>query len=285
MRQETLNTMKNLLDKDLMIRSYYWTSFSPEKRGEADFNYYTQMLRDDLESLGENKGNYESKFIAKVMLIFHRQMRCASPMITGPANFNNRRNGKAWDSRDRALSDFDFWRTKYFKLVNRERTLSPEAEIDKTLEELTRLEARKDVYKAADKLKTKEEKIAFLDEQGHLSERAKGWIESGWALTNVNLTTKIRERKKKLEIMKARIERKESFEKIEFNGGYIDIENDRVVIKHHEKPSKDILDVLRSNGFRYSPKTISWVRKHTGNAVADAKRIISKIEIPFSEAV
>lgn len=266
------------LDKALMIQAYSWTSFSPEKRGENDYTYYSELLKSDLESLGENQGNYRSKFIAKVMLIIHRQARCASPMITGPANFNNRRNGKAWDSRDRALSDFEYWRTKYFKLVNRVRTLSPEAEIDKTLEELERLEARKEVFKYADKLKTKEEKIEYLEEQGQLSNRAKGWIENGWCLSNTNLTTKIRERKKKLEIMKVRIDRKESFEKIIFNGGYVDIENDRVIIKHDTKPNREELDLIKKFGFRYSPKNVSWVRKHTGNAIVDAKQFLANRE-------
>lgn len=267
------------LDKNLMIMSYHNTSFSPERRGGDDYTYYSELLKSDMEALGERTGNYQSKFIAKVMLIIHRQMRCASPMITGPANFNNRRNSKAWDSRDRALSDFEHWRTKYFRLVNRVRTLSPEAEIDKTFEELERLELRKEAYKAADKLKTKEEKISFLDDQGQLSKRARGWIEEGWTLSSTNLTNKIRERKKKLEIMKTRIERKETFEKIIFNGGYVDIENDRVIIKHDERPSKEIIEVIKANGFRYSPKCACWVRKHTGNAIYTTKSIISKIEV------
>lgn len=267
------------LDKKIMVDSYNWTSFNPERRGESDFNYYTEMLKDDLESLGDNKGNYERKFIGKVMLIFYRQMRCASPMITGPANFNNRKNGKAWDSRDRAMNDFDHWRTRYFRLVNRVRTLSPEAEIDKTLEELERLEYRRDTYKAVNKIKDIEAKKSYLIEYGLGTDREFGWLDSGWSLGGTNLTTKIRERKKKLEIMKVRIERKESFEKIEFRGGYADIENDRVVIKHFERPSKEILEVLRSSGFRYSPKTVSWVRKHTGNAIYTLKNIIPKIEV------
>lgn len=267
------------LDKEIMIRSYNNTSFSPERRGENDFIYYSELLKNDLDTLGENKGNYETKFINKVMLIFYRQTRCASPMITGPANFNNRKNSKNWDSRDRAVNDFEFWRTKYFKLVNRERTLSPEAEIDKTLEEIERLELRKEAYKKADKLKKPEEKILFLENEGLLTKRAKGWIESGWTLSDTSLTTKIRERKKKLIIMRNRVEKKSTFEKIEFNGGYIDIENDRVIIKHHEKPSREIIEVIKKNGFRYSPKCINWVRKHTENALYDAKNIISKIEI------
>lgn len=271
------------LCKQTMINSYNWTSFSPEKRGESDFKYYTEMLAEDLKELMDTQGstgNYEEKFIDKVMTIFHRQSRCASPMITGPANFNNRRNGKAWASRDNAVTEFSKWREKYFKAVHRERTLSPEEEIDKTLEELERLEEKHDFYKAMNKIKDIEAKKAFAIEHDELTifeywgERFNHTVPS-FHLTNNN--NRIKERRKKLEVMRARIERKETFEKIEFNGGYVDIENDRVVIKHYEKPSREVIDVIKANGFRYSPKTVSWVRKHTGNAIEAAKSIIPKL--------
>jgi hypothetical protein len=268
-----------MLNKERMIQSYGWTSFSPEKRGESDFNYYMNLLKEDLITLGENTGNYESKFYARVNLIVARQSRCASPMITGPANFNNRRNGKAWESRDRALSEFEHWRKKYINAATRERTLSPEAEIDKTLEELERLEAKKEIFKAVDKLKTREEKEKYLSKNYRLTDWEMRHLDLGYCFNRTSITTKIRERKKKLEVMKVRIERKETFEKIEFNGGYVDIENDRVVIKHYEKPSKEIIEVIKTNGFRYSPKTVSWVRKHTGNAVYVVENIIPLLSI------
>lgn len=275
----------NSLCKQTMINAYNWTSFSPEKRGESDFKYYSQLLASDLEALGENKGNYEEKFIDKVMTIFHRQARCASPMITGPANFNNRRNGKAWNSRDNALSEFTHWRDKYFKAVNRERTLSPEEEIDKTLEELERMEEKFLFYKDMNKIKDIEAKKAFAVENDYLNV-FDYWNNYGHVVPSFHITNtrnKINERKKKLQVMRIRIERKETFEKIEFNGGYVDIENDRVVIKHSQKPPREVIEVIKANGFKYSPKTVSWVRKHTGNAIDAVKRIIPQLAIKTEE--
>ena len=52
------------------------------------------------------------------------------------------------------------------------------------------------------------------------------------------------------------------------------IENDRVVISHDEKPSRDIIDAIKKNGFRWSPKFGNWCRKHTGNARRDAKYLL-----------
>lgn len=71
------------LCKQTMINSYNWTSFSPEKRGESDYKYYTEMLETDLKELGDNQGNYAEKFKQRVMLMFHRQMRVASPIFQG----------------------------------------------------------------------------------------------------------------------------------------------------------------------------------------------------------
>jgi len=269
------------LNKTQMIQSYNWTSFSPEKRGEADFNYYTQLLAEDLATLLAAPqgitGNYERKFCERVMLIFARQSRCASPAITGPANFNNRRNGKAWDSRDRAVSDFDHWRKKYINAATRERTLSPEAEIDKTLESIDRLTHRRDAYKAANKLKTREAREEYLKEHKEFSPRTAQNMDYGQgaipAFCITSLTTMIRERNKKLEAMRSRIETKASFEDIKVPDGRISLENDRVIVAHNEKPSSEVLHLIKSHGFKYSPKFKQWVRKHTENAIYSAERL------------
>lgn len=265
------------LNKNFMIESYRNISFNGEKRGEVDFEYYSNLLKEDLERLGENKGNYQEKFIKKVMLIFQRQARCASAMIVGPARFNIGKHEKLWNLRDRASQDFNHWRERYFNLVNRQRTLSPEAETDKCLEELERLENRKRVFQEADKIKDKDEKIKFLESESLLVNDALWCIEKGYKLSTTNLTTKIRERKKRLEILKNRIKRKEVFEKLIFKGGFIDIENDRVIIVHDEKPTREVIEKIKSHGFKYSPRMNNWCRKHTGNAIY----ITTKLLYPF----
>lgn len=264
------------LCKETMTASYNWISFSPEKRGESDFDYYTKLLASDLEALGENKGNYEQKFIEKVMTIYHRLSRCASPMIAGPAKFPFSSNQKKNQAHRNAEDDFTHWRAKYFKAVNRQRTLSPEEEIDKALAEIDAMETKKEIFKEANKLKTVEERKSHLAEHGYDPEKYihafTGDKIPSFSLTSI--TTKIRERKKKLDVMKARIERKETFEPIEFNGGRAYIDNDRLVIAHDVKPPREVIDVIKSNGFRYSPKTQTWVRKHTENAIWTLKQYV-----------
>lgn len=271
------------LCKQTMINSYNNISFSPERRGEQDFNHYTELLKDDLLVLGDSQGNYERKFIQKVMMIYHRQARCASAMIVGPARFPTRSNQKKVESHRRSEDEFTHWRKRYLNLATRERTLTPEQEIDKCLASIDELTLERDAYKAANKLTTREERISYLENEGHYHKRAISLLEYGDGkipLFAINsLTTKIRERDKKLELMKQRIETKSEFQRKNFKGGYLDIENDRVVIKHHEKPSREILDIIKKAGFRYSPKTQSWVRKHTENALYSAQKIIPSIEV------
>jgi len=92
-----------------------------------------------------------------------------------------------------------------------------------------------------------------------------------------SITTRIRERKKKIEVMKARIEAKENQKPVYFKGGVIFIENDRVIIKHDEKPDREIIDAIKKNGFRWSRKFSSWCRKHTANARYDANYLLKNV--------
>ena len=267
------------LDQQIMISSYSNISFNGERRGAQDFEYYTDMLREDLAELGEVENNYKSKFIDRVMTIYHRQISCASSMITGPANFNVRRNQKRWDSRDKAQSDFDHWRTRYFKAVNRVRTLSPEAELDLIPAEIDMLMCRKEKFQLIKKCKTSEERGQLVgDLFPYLSDWDKEYlIDKGITYHIPSLTTKIRERKKKLLVMKARIEAKESFKTILFDGGSIYLENDRVIISHDNKPESDIIQEIKKNGFKWSPKMGNWCRKHTANARYSANLLLRNV--------
>lgn len=262
------------LCKETMIRAYNNISFSPERRGQSDFDYYTEMLKEDLAELGENQGNYERKFIEKIMAYYHSLSGVASSMITGPANFPFSRNAKKSQWADNKLDHFNHWRTKYFKAVNRVRTLSPEAELDLIPKQIDELETLKEQYKEIKKCKTVEERGQLVGMYfPNWSNWSKEYLIDKGACSITSITTKIRERKKKIEVMKARIERKAEFKPMKFEGGSIYIDNDRVIVEHDEKPERDIIDAIKKHGFRYSPKTTCWVRKHTGNAIYSAQSL------------
>ena len=275
-----MNTTTNYFNEQHFISSYNNISFSPERRGAQDCQYFTDLLNDDLKELGENQGNYQKKFIDKVMLWVNRQSRTASSFITGPANFPVSRNQKRMDSTQNAWNEFWHWREKYFKAVNRERTKSPEEEIDAAIKDISMLidkkEQRKELIKKVKNIFNDDnELIKLLESEGFNQDEISNMIRSkGYYLSLggycSSLTTKIRERKKKIEAMKQRIENKNNFKDMVFPGGKITIENDRVVIYHDEKPEREIITQIKKSGFRYSPKFTCWVRKHTYNALRDA---------------
>jgi len=96
-----------------------------------------------------------------------------------------------------------------------------------------------------------------------------GYGFAPFSLTNNN--AKVKSARQKVLIMQVRIERKSTWEDITFEGGYVTIEDDRVKIFHDEKPSRETIQEIKSNGYRWSPNWVCWCRKHTGNAVHGLK--------------
>ncbi|MCH2194733.1 hypothetical protein [Kordia sp.] len=271
---------------DLCYRAHQGTSFSPERRAIDYVKSYSKVLEEDLKLLGEKQGNYKAKFIEKFSKWMSAKSRCISSMITGPSNFPVRRAQKYSNWADGAYNDFEKWRTKYFKAVNRVPTKSPEDELEiaeKRLEELKIDQIEyKEINKAARKSKIDNipELTKYLLELGfqekHLLKLGGHWKElkiPSFVLTNNNATIKRTE--EKVKIMQSRIERKSTWEDIEFEGGYVTIEDDRVKIFHDEKPKKEIIKELKSKGFRWSPNWRCWTRKHTENAIYTVNRLLS----------
>jgi hypothetical protein len=269
---------------ELCYRAYSGTSFSPEKRATNTIKEYSELLQEDLNSLGENSGNYKQKYIEKFSEWMRAKSNCISSMIAGPSNFPVNKANKANNSEQRKGEEFFQWREKYFKSVNRQRTLSPEEELDVALNRLDKLIINQEMMKSANKILKKkisdQQKMVEMSEVGLSDELI---IESmkpdhagrigfpRFMLTNNNSTIKRTE--EKIIIMRNRITRKENFEPIEFDGGKITIEDDRVKIYHDSKPDQSVINELKTSGFRWSPFWKCWCRKHTGNAIEVAKNL------------
>jgi len=264
-------------------RAHSATSFSPERRADQCVRDFSAELEADLVELGDKTGNYKEKYLAHLRKWTAAKARTMSPMITGPANFPAERNRKAFERERRAWEEFQAWRERYIKRANRVPTKTPEEEID---DALIRLEKERnahtlmvEVNKIHRRKVSDEEKRKALAEELELApEMVEKMMEpdcygqrgfASCSLTNSN--ARIKNLEQKLLVMKARIERRDTFEKIEFDGGTIDIENDRVVIRHDEKPEPEVIQALKANGFRWSPHWKCWCRKHTANALRAAK--------------
>jgi len=272
---------------DLCYRAHSFVSFSPDRRATQLVTQYSEVLEADLESLGDNQGNYKDKFIAYFKKWMGAKGNCASSMITGPSGFNVRRAEKANNREHARYMDFMNWREKYFKAVNREKWKSPEEELELAMVKHDELVIRQENMKAINKhirIAIKDE-ITIADTRQRLvdaeysdeiiaeamDKKFSNYGFPSYMLTNNN--AKIKSAKEKIDTMRARIVDKATFQDIHFEGGYITIEDDRVKVFHDEKPSDEIRQELKSNGFRYSPHWVCWCRKHTANAIQVAKSL------------
>lgn len=266
-------------------RAYSAISFTPDVRANQCVRDFSAELEADLAELGDKAGNYKKKYLALLQKWIAAKSRTMSPMITGPANFPAERNRKAFDREMRAWEEFRAWRERYIKRANRVRTKTPEEEIDDTLIQLEKERNNHTLMVEVNKILRRkvsdEEKRKALAEELELApEMVEKMMKSdcfgqrgfgAHALANSN--ARIKRLEQKLLVMKARIEQRDNFEKIEFPGGTIDIENNRVVIRHDEKPEPEVIQALKANGFRWSPRWKCWCRKHTANALQAAKII------------
>ncbi len=274
---------------ELARRAFLGTSFSPERRAKDTVQWIEEQLEADLENIkfeGSSTGNYDQKYMEHARKWLSAKSRVMSSMITGPANFPVARNQKYLSYEDSAYAAWMKWRERYIKAVLRKPTPSPEADLDEALKDYDKAIQNQELMKSANKIVRKkgtsaEEKIIELTAAGFSYNICKTLIEPdrygdygfpSYALTNNN--SKIKRLKEKVLTMKARISRKETFEPILFEGGSIEIENDRVVIRHNEKPDREVIDRIKARGFRWSRNYSCWSRKHTAQAIYDAKEIV-----------
>ncbi len=279
-----MNRLNSL--KEIAYRAYSGTSFDPERRRDQILKELEEELQQDLETLGEKAGDYESMYIGYAWAWLERKSRCISVMITGPANFPVRKNEKANISEGKAWEDFRSWRERFSKAVNRIHNLCPEDDMELAIKRVDMLMINQEIMKAVNKITrnkhiTNAEKIDLIIEAGLPEKSATSILEpdcmgtigfASFTLTNNN--ARIKAAKDKIEIMKRRIAVKATFEPIHFEGGSITIEADRVCITHDEKPGREVIDKISSRGFHWSRNYGCWSRKHTAQALYDAKEIV-----------
>lgn len=270
---------------DLCYRAHVNVSFSPERRADMYVKDYSEQLEEDLKTLGDNQGNYKEKYIRHFTDWMSAKTRCLSSMITGPANFPTRRAEKANNSEHNHFVKFETWRAKYFKAVNRERTLSPEEDLEKMYKKLDDTIILNEKVKDWNK-SIRSFKAGKIDEKQLSGELAgKGMVERSYVSMFKHsfkysywngfgtLAADIKRQKERIEALKSRIETKSSWEDITFEGGYITVDDDRVKVFHDEKPEQQIINDLKRHGFKWSRFWGCWCRKHTAQAIYDAKRI------------
>lgn len=266
---------------DLAYRAHSGTSFVPEKRAASIIRDYSNQLNSDLSDLGDHPGNYKEKYIQKLSAWLAAKSNCLSVMITGPSGFPTRRAEKANNSEHNRWVEFTTWRDNYFKAVNRVPRPKYEDALDEQVRKLQVLEIHHERMKLINKLIRKHGESPALNEAIEINEIPVSalqdaiidwdgvWRVPQYKLTNNNANIKrVQDRIKDLE---KRIQFQKDFETIEFPGGSIEVENDRVKIYNDSKPEQEIINLYKKHGFRWSPKWKCWVRQFTENAMRAVK--------------
>jgi hypothetical protein len=125
------------ISRELAHRAHAGTSFTPDKRGEAEINDYASTLAGDFENFSRDAttpekqslletefARYREGYRSKYCAYLSSRSRCLSTMITGPSNFPTRRNQKRNGVADRRLEDLNEFRARALAAIN--KALHPE---------------------------------------------------------------------------------------------------------------------------------------------------------------
>lgn len=280
--------------KPLAQRSFYNISHNPDRRGERIIIEYSEELTSDLAeitswaqtdeqrtSVTETISKYTKKYEQYLSTWLSSQCNCASSFITGGSNFPVARQIKRHNWADSHYNNFRTWRTRALKAIKKFYTIPVDLlELNKQkLADALKLHSFMKLVNSTHK--------AFLKNQASLetSELPETWKfkirnyvpKYSWVkhpfepyeLTNNKARIKMySDRIKVLEAKNTKavtVGRKE----IPWGDGIVilNYEEDRIQIKHNEKPSCEIIENIKLRGFRWSPTNKAWQRKITNNSI------------------
>ena len=193
---------------------------------------------------------------------------CPSVLVSGAGNFPVRKKQRqiaAWERNDEAFKEAE-------KLLDKMRSTGhggisaddPDA-VEKLKKKLAEREEMQEKMKYANVVARRMAERRLLN----CSIRKEEKPYPAYALSNNN--AEIRRLKKRIE----ELENRPHFEGWEFSGGAVEVDeaDNRVRIRHDEKPAQEIIDALKSNGFRWSPFHKAWQRQLTRDAMRAAKKL------------
>ena len=275
--------------KDLAYRAGRNVVFDPERLGERLLNELEEGLTAFLAKIPEElQEEYEKRYISKYSDWLSAMSRTFSVMITGPANFNNRRHEKMNRYERSAYERFEKWQEAVLKRINRQHRLVGWEEVERLQNKLEVLTEAQELMKAVNKIvrNTKlseveqyEELEALGLEQKQINEvmsepmysfQKKGFQQ--FQLSNNLARIKATEEAIKRHTMMAQSEDKE----MPFEGGMIEISNtdERIRIHFDSIPDADMRDKLKKSAFKWSPKNQAWQRQLTPNAKYAVEKIL-----------
>lgn len=278
--------------------AYQWTSFDPDKRAASTLTEHEAQLNEDLKQIPETEheryiSNYKKYFGAWLAA----RGNCASSMITGPANFNIRRNEKANNLEHKRYGELMQWRDRALAAIKRHvEEARPQEEKDaeawESLERTLRSSAStieginngtERGYNKALFVSSIYNKVETYAKRGdtEMVARAVALIEE---LNQSSRIISARHKFFKLPELAAVNKQKQEDNQnrentgVDFIGGRAvnNFAENRLQLIFDEKPSSDIIAALKRNAFKWSPNAGAWQRQLTGNAVYAAKSLLKE---------
>jgi hypothetical protein len=297
---------KNDIPKDLAIRAFSGTSWSPEKRGEMFIEAYAEELSRDWESLQKDAATPEKKELLEGLFTEYRvkyseaykewltaRSRCTSTFIAGPSNFNVSRAEKSNRIEHKRLEKVIEVRKVILNSIR--YTLHPEWRpvmagdkdaVDRLKEKIEKAEKLLEMAKKVNQAIRKNAKagpdaqVAALVALGVSEERAKEWIKPdlvgrlgvpGYFLRNNN--SEVRRLKARL----ATIEKNKVTETVKAEGQNAKFEDcpadNRVRLFFPGKPTDEIRAKLKKNGFRWTPSLDCWQAYRNPWSIQTARQV------------
>jgi hypothetical protein len=288
-RREKVNACR-----DLAVRSGRNISMDPDRWGEHMLNSLEIGLQKFLDQLPEEVRNeYEEKYIEKYKEWLSAMSRCFSVMITGPAGFNNRRHEKTNAAEKAAHERLDAWAEKVIKRCNRQERLTGWAEVERLQEKIDNLRNSHEMMKNANKiLRDKKlaeiEKVDELVSLGYTEETAieilhpkYDFQSPGFSSYNLSrVLSDIKDAEIKMKRHAAMAERARGGDEVhEYKWGKLIVafDDERYRFIFDGKPAPEVIKLMKSNAFKWSPANSAWQRQITANAKYAVKRMIEQL--------
>lgn len=279
-------------------------SHTPENHERAWKRGYVDEMTNLWESVegkitDENRDRVTDAFVklkdgysSRLNAFFSAHRRVMSAFVTGPSNFPTRSNEKKSDTADKRMAEANAWLAKgkkrLQKAIRGPIDHSPQSALAQTQSKLKEREETQQKMKAVNAAHKKFLKDPASLSKSNLSEAEKKIIReynpeysfhphpfAPFELTNNN--AEIRRLKKRIEELSVKtVKAEEGKKEYSFDGGTVvlDHADDRLRVLFDEKPGAEMRDKLKANGFRWSPRNLSWQRQITEAAKSKATDIL-----------
>jgi len=300
------------ISRESANRAHSGTSFSPEKRGEAEINDYASTLAADYENLSRSADTPEKRLLLETefaryhegyrlryLAYLRSRSRCLSTMITGASNFPTRRNHKNNTVADGRREDLNEYRSR--ALAAMEKALHPERRpimsgdadaISRLTAKVIEAEALQTTMRAVNAAirrnakAGKEAQIAAILEADPALGGAQaalllqpdylgrvGYADYEFSNNNAN----IRRMKGRIELLSRDKTSPPLTERGENGVLCEDCPADyRVRLFFLGKPDSAVRERLKSNGFRWTPSLRCWQAYRNGRSLDLAKQFVTE---------